>query len=485
MTASPLRILVHVSLITMLRHFEGVLLELARRGHTIRIASPEGRSDTPPGAALRDQERISFVDAPPRRGDAWAERVYQLRSMRDYLRYLDPSFASATKLRGRAMRKMVKAMTDDKAQHLKARCPHCSGKVADELFAQTLQQSFNETGKANVSALFALMEETIPSDARTETFLRSERPDVLFLTPLVKIGSYQADYVKSAKALGIPVVFPVFSWDNLSTKGLMHVLPDLTLVWNERQRSEAVEMHGVRPEDVLAIGAPRFDEFFAMEPETTREAFCTEHGLDPSQPIVSYLCSSEFVADHEVDFVMRWIDEIRQAPSLRSCNVLIRPHPRQKGQWKKFESGRPQVAVSLPSSIKVDQSLYDTVHHSAAVVGLNTSAQLEAGIAGRPVLTMLVPEFADGQQGTLHFHYLLKDHGGFVELAADFDTHRQQLAEAVAGNYDSARIRTFVQEFLRPLGVDRPVTPIMADTVEAFARHRDRRGAGLLTSSVR
>ena len=46
--------------------------------------------------------------------------------------------------------------------------------------------------------------------------------------------------VKSAKAIGVPVVFPVFSWDNLSTKGLIHVQPDRVLVWNEHQKREAV-----------------------------------------------------------------------------------------------------------------------------------------------------------------------------------------------------------------------------------------------------
>ena len=98
-------------------------------------------------------------------------------------------------------------------------------------------------------------------------------PTLLVVTPLVKIGSYQADYVKSARALRIPVVFPVFSWDNLSTKGLVHVMPDLVLVWNDRQRQEAIEDAAYSAADVMAVGAPRFDRFFDMQPQTTREHF--------------------------------------------------------------------------------------------------------------------------------------------------------------------------------------------------------------------
>ena len=55
----------------------------------------------------------------------------------------------------------------------------------------------------------------------------------------------------------------------------------------------------------MAVGAPRFDRFFDMQPQTTREQFCESHGFDPAQPIVAYLCSSEFVAGYEKDFVLR------------------------------------------------------------------------------------------------------------------------------------------------------------------------------------
>ena len=68
------------------------------------------------------------------------------------------------------------------------------------------------------------------------------------------------------------MIYPVFSWDNLSTKGLVHVQPDAVLVWNDRQRTEAVEMHQCRHDAIVVTGAPRFDEFFAMTPKTTREA---------------------------------------------------------------------------------------------------------------------------------------------------------------------------------------------------------------------
>ena len=111
--------------------------------------------------------------------------------------------------------------------------------------------------------------------------------------------------------------------------------------------------------------------------------------------------------------------------------------------------------------------LWDTLHHSAAVVGLNTSAEIEAAIVGRPVYTLLDPN-AEGQTGTLHFHYLLREQGGHVNFAHTFTEHCAHLSDALDGRYDRAALTSFLRAFVRPHGLDMPVSPIVADAVGAF-----------------
>ena len=463
-------ILFHVTLMTMLRHFESVILALAERGHRVRVALPNRRPDLQPPPALAAHASISFVTAPAHRGDAWAHPIHEMRTLRDYMRYLDGRYDGAPKLRTRALRKMVAAVTREHQTHLAAHCPHCHERIKDDQVGR-MMLAFRKEGRRNLASLLALMETTVPSDTALEAFLQAEQPDVVLVTPLINFGSYQADYVKSAQALGIPVAFPVFSWDNLTNKGLIHVLPDRVFVWNNRQRIEAVKMHGVPVDRVVITGASRFDDFFQMAPRQSREDFCAGIGLDSKRPLVAYLCSSEFVSNREVEFVSRWIDELRSDPGLRECGILIRPHPREQKPWRTF-TAPPGVAVVFPLALNADQTLYDTVFHSAAVVGLNTSAELEAGIVGRPVFTVLAGEHAEGQEQTIHFQYLLKEHGGFVEVAPDFETHRRQLAAAVRGESDAPAIRAFIERFLRPHGWAQPVTPLLVSAIEELAAHK-------------
>src|SRR4029079_6761925 len=140
------------------------------------------------------------------------------------------------------------------------------------------------------------VERCIDPPPRALAFLRDERPDVLLITPLIGFGTYQADLVRAAKRLGIPVSFPVRSWDNLTNKGVLRDAPDQMLVWHDLQKREAGEMHGVPPESVVVTGAPAYDHWFDWQPRRTRDELCAAAGLDPAHPLGLYVGSSEFIA---------------------------------------------------------------------------------------------------------------------------------------------------------------------------------------------
>ena len=52
-------------------------------------------------------------------------------------------------------------------------------------------------------------------------------------------------------------------------------------------------------------------------------------------------------------------------------------------------------------------------------------------VVGRPVHTILLPEFQENQEGTIHFHYLLTVNGGLLRAARSLDEHVRLLAESV------------------------------------------------------
>ena len=273
--------------------------------------------------------------------------------------------------------------------------------------------------REHLEASLAELEALLPPDPGVVRYLGELDPDAVLVTPVIRPGLHQTEVVKAARLLGIRSGFPVYSWDSLSNKGRLHAVPDRLYAWNDVHRREAIELHGVDEEQVVVIGAPHWDGFFELEPSEDRQALCSRYGLDPARPIVLYLGSTRTVCHDEPEVVEGWLDTLRTGPaSLREANVLVRPHPgdADEPRWADWSPPGPRAARSTRSG-KADQTLFDELFHADAVVGLNTSAQIEASILGKPVYTFSAGAAAAGQEGSLHFYYLLEDQGGVVRYA--------------------------------------------------------------------
>ena len=439
---------------TYFRNFESVLHELAARGHTLHLAV-EHHHESFGGlqmveALAQQYPAVTYGQAPSRDPESdWSWVATRLRLGFDYLRYQHSMFDRAPALRQRARYRAPAAFV-------------ALGGVA----------AVPWLGRAVTNAVRAV-ERAIPGEPAIRRYLEAERPDVILITPLVDLGSSQIDYLRAARTLGIPTAVCVWSWDHLSSKALIRDCPDRLFVWNTTQQHEAEVLHGVPSSRVVVTGAQCFDQWFDRQPSRDRATFCAELGLPADRPLLVYACSALFAGSPvEARFVVRWLRALRTSgvPALRECGVLVRPHPSRLPEWDGVDLSDLQPVVvwgSNPVTSQARADYYDSLYHASAVAGLNTSAFIEAAIVGRPAFTILLPEFADNQTGTVHFNYLLKVGGGLLTVARDFDTHARQLEHALLHRPEPAA--KFVREFVRPLGLDIAATPVFVKHVEALA----------------
>jgi len=440
-----------------LRNFQSTIRLLAEQGHELHLLAE--RRDAIDGQKMADvltaeHPSITVEILPSSRHRLWYALATGVRASLDYWRYLDPRWDDAPKLRGRAM----------------AQAPAFAAAAARMPLLRT------RTGLAFLQKIFRGIDRaTPPSDEITDVFGRLH-PDVLLLTPLLYFRSHQVDHVRAARRLGIKTVLGVGSWDHLTTKGLIHEIPDRVLVWNAAQKLEAMELHGVPADRVAVTGAQAYDHWFTMQPSLERVAFCDQVGLDFRRPILLYLCSSPFIAPYEVGFVRRWMTAIRGSaePRLRTAGLLVRPHPQNAGQWQGVDLGAefenvavwPRTGVN-PIGGAARSDYFDSMYHAEGVVGINTSGMIESGIIGRPVYSIKTEEFATTQEGTLHFQHLTTVEGGLLHLAADLEEHVGQLARLLTDAGEAReRAGRFIAAFVRPHGLDVPATPRVVGELE-------------------
>jgi hypothetical protein len=453
-----LRILFSVKNPDYVRHYAPVLRALAARGHQVELVKQSARHPWPPHvtALAREHPAIHLSTLPDMGDNPWWELATRFRQTRLYLRFLEPSHRTTTGLLDRARKRAPRlAVWLGESARLKRR------------------------GRRLLRGVIDVLEGATRSAAFFHGYLGTQRPDIVVLTPLVVLKTTQLDLARAARELGIRNVFAVTSWDHLSSKGVLDFAPQQVFVWNDAQKREAVEMHEVGAERVVVTGSQVFDDWFERRPSRSREAFCAQVGLRNDRPILLYVCSSLLEnSPPEASFVVRWTQHLRQSayPVLQDCGILVRPHPRRGREWRGVSlAGFTNMvcwppAGELPIDGRSQADFFDSLYYADAVVGLNTSVMIEAAIVGRPVHTVLLPEFRDSQEGTLHFHYLLDGADSPLYSARSLDEHARDLAAALDHRGQrSASTDRFVRAFVRPRGLDVPATRVFVEALEALA----------------
>lgn len=452
-----LRILFSVRKPSNVRQFESVLRALAARGHDVMLVREAlGEFDWPPFvlALAESCPGIRLETMPSAAKTHWWELATRFRRALFYLRFFSPAYREAPALLARARK----------------RAPVPAVRIAE---------AFGRPGRYLLARALNLLEQSTRSAAIYHQYLREHAPDIVVLTPMIVLKTAQLDLARAALELGIRNVFAVASWDHLSSKGDLTFQPQRVIVWNDVQKREAVELQHLDGDRVIITGSQIFDDWFGKRPSTSREEFCARVGLRPDRPIVLYVCSSLLEGSTpEPPFVVKWARHLRDSghPSLRECSILVRPHHEHGEAWRKVHfRGMENVACwpkagDFPVDARSKTDYFDSLYHASVTVGLNTSAMIEAGILGRPVHTILLPQFHDSQEGTVHFHYLLEEPNGLLHVARSLDEHADKLAAAVEGrDPDPERSARFVREFVRPRGLERRATDVFVEELEALA----------------
>jgi hypothetical protein len=453
-----LRILFSVRKPSNVRQFESVLRALAGRGHDVMLVREAlGEFDWPPFVLALAQScpGIRLETMPSAAKTHWWELATRFRRGLFYLRFFSPAYRNAPALLARARK----------------RAPVPAIRIAEW---------FGRPGRSVLRHALNLLEQSTRSAAIYHGYLREHAPDLVILTPMIVLKTAQLDLARAALELGIRNVFAVASWDHLSSKGDLTFQPQRVIVWNEVQKREAIELQHIEGDRVIITGSQIFDEWFVKKPSTSREEFCGRVGLRPDRPIVLYVCSSLLEGSTpEPPFVVRWAKHLRNSghPVLRECSILVRPHHEHGEAWRKVNFKTMDNVACWPKAgdFPVDgrskTDYFDSLYHASVTVGLNTSAMIEAAILGHPVHTILLPEFHDSQEGTVHFHYLLAEANGLLHAARSLDEHARKLAAALDGrDPDPDRSARFVREFVRPRGLDTHATDVFVEELEALAK---------------
>ena len=320
------------------------------------------------------------------------------------------------------------------------------------------------------------LERSAPPDHKILNQLREINPDLLVSSiGGMRYGSVDADYFKAAQFLNIPIASYAVTWDTLSTKGLIQFGPNVLLVWNKAHAKEAIEHHEVNPEIIRMVGAVVFDPWFKTKPSGSRAEFFKKHRLDPRKKLILYLGSSGNIAVGEGAI----IPELESA--FRSCGeqvvedavMVVRPH---HGNAKTFEGLMDSEKIKviprggqILNDTDARQLFFDSIYYSDVVLGINTSAMIEATILNKPVIAVMREEYKETQAKAVHFKHMMEY--GAIRAAFSMRECVEMICKIFKSrdSYEKKR-KEFVRDFLRPQGIEVSAGSAAADEIEKLIK---------------
>jgi len=428
--------------------FADTIRELCHNGHQVKIVHGAGKKpypiDRPLRALLAEEKRCEQEALLMRRNWRWL--ILFTRRLLDRTPYLHPEHPSP---------ELVNFKTGLSRNM--------------ELLLDTLPIKAALKNR-QFHKLLKYVENKIPPDQAIVNYLESYRPDIVVASPCIYYSKEEIEYVKAALDLEIPTIVLVYSWDHLMTKGTFQLTPDWTLVWNRVLADDAVKFHNIPESKVLITGAPHFDTWFRMRPTLNQSDFCRQIGLDPNAPFLAYLCSD---VKQEPTFVNKLLDNLARNPETRKINLLVRPYPSKAKIWSNFDAENvviwPRGGV-FPDTSDTKSDYFHTLYHSLAVVGISTTAFLEAALLDKPCVTIMADEFRfEHEMG--HFRYLLD--ADFLEITHSLGEAVTALANISSGlDAMKENRKRFVKEFIRPLGINNVVSEELVRVVESVAQRK-------------
>ena len=327
-------------------------------------------------------------------------------------------------------------------------------------------------------AVLRTLERALPAVAEIRQQLREYQPDVVLITPLVYLGSWQFEVLRAAQAEGLRTVFCRRQLGPPVEQGAdpRRAAPRVRLERDAegRGRAPARRARRSRRRDRRAVLRPvvRPGCRSARARSSVAMSGCPQIGR--SSCMSARRCSGAVLSRRSSCAGGSRAFARARIPELRTAAILIRPHPARMDEWKTIDLSRfEHVALygSNPMDAASKEDYFESLYYSSAVVGLNTSAFLEAAIVDRPVHTILTPEFADNQEGTLHFHYLLNVGGGVLRTSTQL-RGAPRAARRVAAIRRQRRIghQSAVRARVHPAArsARRPATPVFCDALEAI-----------------
>ncbi|KKW36387.1 MAG: hypothetical protein UY84_C0001G0278, partial [Candidatus Adlerbacteria bacterium GW2011_GWA2_54_12] len=192
----------------------------------------------------------------------------------------------------------------------------------------------------------------VPADARLLEFIKAHGPDAV-LAPDIILSSDRL-VLRAARAASVRSIGMVRSWDNLTAKGVIQVMPDYLIAQTGEMKKEAVQLGDMEADRIRVCGVAQFDEYW-KPPKKTKEEFLRSLNIPMGRRLV--LCApffGEYSRSSGIMLIKKLAQAIDSGGLPGDLHLLVRYRPEDLNAFDAPGTaalGHPRITVTKPYSI--------------------------------------------------------------------------------------------------------------------------------------
>ena len=205
--------------------------------------------------------------------------------------------------------------------------------------------------------------------------------------------------LREAKKRGITTIGLINSWDKLTARSILRLLPDEMIVHNELVKKDAVAHADMDSSRIHVVGIPHFD-YYVNTARASKTDFYKKYGIPPDRRIILFCPAGPAASDADSQVLRLLADICAHPPAPYSVTLFVRYPPNDRitkpPDYPNVIFQMPGKRFSLERGTDWDmnfgdfQSLADTLYYSSIVISYASTMSIDAAVFDTPIINLTI-----------------------------------------------------------------------------------------------
>ena len=230
-------------------------------------------------------------------------------------------------------------------------------------------------------------------------YFEKYKPDAVFLAHL--FDESEVELLREARKRGIKTIGFINSWDKVTARCILRLLPDKMIVFNDVIKDEVIRHNEMSGKNIFMSGIPQYDYYFDGAC-SSREVFFKKIGIDPQKKLIVFVPAGQFSSDSDWLAIDLLYKLEREGKFCKNTAILVRFPPNHFLDEKEAEKRRSFLKYDHPGvrfmskmggdwdmTQKDLAHLKDTLYHMSLLISHGASSvNIDSAVFNKPIIQL-------------------------------------------------------------------------------------------------